>query len=609
MRPAPPGRAGTPAENSPGRPGKTIIKSPMKLLEALKILHANPPAGAEDLNVFLACGFTPLHLQTFLSAHLRKLFPDHRVSHHVGLFGDCLGNLERLPKSPLDAVAVVLEWDDLDPRLGLRQLGGWGPGIYTDILTNVEMRLDRFFEAIARAANEFPVAVCLPTLPLPPISFQPRRQAGTFDLELLECLSIFSLRIGKIRGVRVASHQRLEEESPSRERRDVKSELTTGFPYRLAHASTVAGFLAQLISAPTPKKGLITDLDDTLWRGILGEVGVGGITWDLDHHSLIHGLYQQLLGSLAETGVLIAAASKNEREFVDQALRRRDLVIPSRYLFPIEVHWGAKSESVGRILRTWNIAADSVVFVDDSPIELAEVKSAYPDIACLRFPTDADREAYEFLGELRDLFGKETILAEDAIRRECLRRATPVLESMEGSGASSDRFLQEAEAELTLDFTKDPEDPRAWELVNKTNQFNLNGRRYTERLWREYLHQVDTFLLRVAYKDKFGPLGTIAVLAGRSQPASSALEIDVWVMSCRAFSRRIEHRCLEQLFEQLKVEQIAFDYQPTARNGPLQDFFSSLLDRPPQAGFQIELNGFRAHCPSLFHRLMSLPNG
>jgi len=581
----------------------------MKLLDALKILQETPPTGSEDLNVFLACGFTPLHLQTFLGAHLRKLFPARRISINTGLFGDCLGNLERLPQSPLDAVAVVLEWDDLDPRLGLRQLGGWGPGVHADILANVAARLDRFDETIGAAAEGCPVALCLPTLPMPPVSFQPRRQGGAFELDLLETLSRFSARIARRRRVRVANPERLEEESPARERRDVKSELTTGFPYRLAHASTVAGFLAQLIGAPTPKKGLITDLDDTLWRGILGEVGVGGVTWDLDHHSLIHGLYQQLLGSLAETGVLIAAASKNEQELVDQALRRGDLVIPSRYLFPIEVHWGAKSESVGRILGTWNIAADSVVFVDDSPIELAEVQAAYPDIGCLRFPTNADQEAYELLGALRDLFGKQTILAEDAIRRESLRRATPVLENMEGSRASSDRFLQEAEAELSLDFTKDLEDPRALELVNKTNQFNLNGRRYTEGLWREYLHQVDTFLLRVAYKDKFGPLGTIAVLAGRSQPASSALEIDVWVMSCRAFSRRIEHQCLEQLFQRFQVVQIAFDYQPTPRNAPLQDFFSRLLDRPPQPGFQLAWNGFRAHCPSLFHRLTSLSHG
>jgi len=324
---------------------------------------------------------------------------------------------------------------------------------------------------------------------------------------------------------------------------------------------------------------------------------------------LIHGLYQQLLGLLAETGVLIAAASKNDRELVDRALERADLAIPSRYLFPIKAGWGPKSESVGKILRTWNIAADSVVFVDDSPNELAEVKESYPDIECLRFPTHDDQGAFALLGELRDLFGKETILAEDAIRRESLRRDAPVLENGEASRAPSDRFLQESEAELSLDFAKEPDEPRALELVNKTNQFNLNGRRYTERLWREYLHQVDTFLLRVAYQDKFGPLGTIAVLAGRRQPEHHALKVDVWVMSCRAFSRRIEHRCLEQLFQQLEVEQIAFDYQPTPRNGPLRDFFSSLFGGPPQPESRLSREDFATHCPPLFHRFTSSSHG
>ena len=482
-----------------------------------------------------------------------------------------------------------------------------GPSIHADVLEHVATRLDRFFEAIVRASDEYSVALCLPTLPLPPISFQSRRQAGTFDLELLECLSIFSARIAKKRGIRVVNQERLEEVSPSRERRDVKSELTTGFPYRLVHASTVAEFLARLICPPAPKKGLITDLDDTLWCGILGEVGIRGITWDLDHHSLIHGLYQQLLGSLAETGILIAAASKNDRELVHQALEREDLVVPSRYLFPVEVHWGLKSESVDRILQSWNIAADSVVFVDDSPMELAEVKAAHPDIRCLRFPTEDVQEAFALFGEIRDLFGKETIVAEDAIRRESLRRS-PLIH--EGGGASltpSMGFLEDVEAELSLDFAKDPEDPRAFDLVDKTNQFNLNGRRYTEAGWRDYLRKPDTFLFAVACRDKFGPLGTIAVLAGRRQ--LQALSIDVWVMSCRAFSRRIEHRCLEQLFRRMEVERIALDYQPTPRNQPLRDFLSSLLDDPPQGRFDLGRDDFRAHCPSLFHRLMSLPNG
>ena len=112
--------------------------------------------------------------------------------------------------------------------------------------------------------------------------------------------------------VRIVNPQRLDALSPPAERLDVKAELMSGFPYRTAHASVVAELLAEPLKPVMPKKGLITDLDDTLWRGILGEVGAHGVTWDLDHYSHMHGLYQQLLNSLAEAGVLIGVASKND---------------------------------------------------------------------------------------------------------------------------------------------------------------------------------------------------------------------------------------------------------------------------------------------------------
>jgi FkbH-like protein len=578
------------------------VDGPMTLREALRIIRDNPPAGAGDRDVLLACGFSPLHLATFLGAHLRRLDPGRVGSVRTGLYGDCLGNLGRLGVPLPDAVAVVIEWDDLDPRLGLRRLGGWGPGLYSEILANAADGLARFSEAIAAAAERSTVAVCLPTLPLPPISFQPRRRGGSLELELAGAVSRLSAHLAGLRRVRVVSPQRLEDESPGRERRNVKSELATGFPYRLAHASTVASFLAQLIRPPAPKKGLITDLDDTLWRGIVGEVGVRGVTWDLENHSLNHGLYQQFLGSLADAGVLIGVASKNDRDLVTQALGRDDLMILGRSLFPVDAHWGPKSESVARILRAWNIAADSVVFVDDSPIELAEVKAAYPDMECLRFPARDDQGSLALLGVLRDLFGKEAILVEDAIRSESLRRSSEFLEAGHEAGTDVDAFLRSAEAELTLDFAKDPDDPRALELINKTNQFNLNGERYAEPRWREYLARPETFLVRAAYSDRFGPLGTIAVLAGRRLAEPGAAMIDAWVMSCRAFSRRIEHRCLEQLFRRMDLERVEFAYRPTPRNGPLRDFLASVLEPPKEPGSRLTRDAFAARCPALFHR-------
>ncbi len=395
----------------------------MKFADALHATRAEPPAGARPLSVALACGCTANTLQIFLTARLRTLFPDRRVTVETGLYGDCLGNLDRLRLPARDGVAVVVEWADLDPRLGLRQTGGWSPTSLPDILDSFDGQAARFLAAVERAAEDGPVAVCLPTLPLPPVAFTPGWILSDFETHLRARLSALAAQLASVRNVRLVNPQRLDQLSPLAERLDVKSDLLSGFPYRTGHASAVAGMLASLLQSAAPKKGLITDLDDTLWRGLLGEVGADGVSWSLDRHSHAHALYQQMLQSLADSGVLVALASKNDPARVEEAFRRSDLLLKRDRLFPVEASWGPKSESVGRILRAWNVGADSVVFIDDSPLELAEVQAAHPGIETILYPKDHDQAVYDLLIRLRDLFGKTAVREEDRLRRESLRRA------------------------------------------------------------------------------------------------------------------------------------------------------------------------------------------
>jgi FkbH-like protein len=535
---------------------------------------------------------------------LHLLLPDYQVTVATGLYGDCLGSLERAHHAACDAITVLLEWADFDPRLGIRRLGGWSPRCLDDILETVRAQTDRLQQAIARAASIARLALCLPTLPLPPVSYKPGWEAGFFELELRESLSAFACRLVQIPNVRVVNPQRLDALSPLAERLDVKAELMSGFPYRTGHASVVAELLTQLLKPASPKKGLITDLDDTLWRGLLGEVGVDGVTWDLDHFSHVHGLYQQLLNSLAEAGVLIGVASKNDPAQAAEALQRHDLLVARHRLFPVKAHWRRKSESVGEILQTWNIGADSVVFVDDSPMELAEVKAAYPAIDGLTFPVENDQACYALLEQLRDLFGKARISEEDSIRLESIRSAATRALDRTGQEGAPDDFLAQADAEITLSFGKEPPDPRALELINKTNQFNLNGRRYTESAWQAFLRDSETFLMVAAYKDKYGPLGKIAVLGGRCQ--GSTVFLDAWVMSCRAFTRCVEHRCLEVVFDRFGAQEVVLDFKPTERNQPLQEFLSQLQAVANGQPLRLTREAFRKQCPLLFHKVKIL---
>jgi FkbH-like protein len=529
----------------------------------------------------------------------------------VGLFGDLMGNLRRV--ADVAVAVVVIEWADLDPRLGLRRLGGWEPSQLPDILDEVSRSCELLEHRIREAAGNVPLVLCLPTLPLPPISFTPLARASEFSLGLRGLTAALAATTSHFSAVRIVDPQRVDALSHS-QRLDVNADLSTGFPYTLAHASALAELLAGLIRNPPPKKGLVTDLDDTLWRGILGEVGVQGISWDLDNHTQIHGLYQQLLHSLAASGVLIAVASKNERSLVEQVFASRDLILRESDVFPFEVHWGAKSESVARILSTWNISAEDVVFVDDSPMDLAEVKAAHPGAECLRFPRENPQAAYELLERLRDMFGKERISQEDSLRTASLRsNATTQRGLNEPSPGASREFLRQIGGKLIFSSEKQPLDSRALELVNKTNQFNLNGRRFQEAEWREWLKATGTVMVTASYQDKYGPLGKIAVIGGdlsySDSSASRKLHVRTWVMSCRAFSRLIEYECIRWLFSQLDVEEIEFDFLPTSRNAPIQTFLQRVRSGPAEPGCRLSRSQFLEICPAPPHAVEELRNG
>ncbi len=570
----------------------------MRITDALKILQ-QASADAPPYRVILACGFTPLHLQSFLAAHLQQALPQRRVTVIPGLYDDTAGALEGADSSGADAVAVALEWPDLDPRLGFRSAGEWGSTALADVVSNARGALGRLTAAVERVAGGIPVAVCLPTLPLPPIFHTPGWQSADAELALEEMAMQAGARLARIRGCSVVSASRLAEESPAGSRFDLKSDLLTGLPYTVAHASAVGAALARLLAPPPPKKGLITDLDDTLWHGLVGEVGPDAVSWDVASHTQLHGLYQKLLAALAGEGVLVAVASKNDPAAVKQVFEREDLLLRSEQVFPLEVHWNAKSGSVSRILEKWNIAADSVVFVDDSPMEVAEVAAAHPGIEGVLFPKNDYAAGYAMLRRLRDLFGKPRISEEDGIRLDSIRKSSAFHE-MPASGSGAEGFLQQAEAVIRFDFRLSAEDPRILELVNKTNQFNLNGVRRGEAAWRAGLLSPGALLAVVSYQDRFGPLGKIAVIQGRR--AGRTMTIQTWVMSCRAFSRRIEHQCLKMLFDRYAPSEIVFEFAPTPKNGPLQDFFASILGARPAGTFALSRAQFDAACPPLYHK-------
>ena len=523
----------------------------------------------------LVCGFEPLHLGTFLQGHFAQRFPDEAADIKTGLYGDLDGTLAAVTGTRSEAAAVVIEWSDLDSRLGLRSAGGWGLSLQTDILDHCRHRFARLLSDLEAIAAKIPVALVAPTLPIPLLGHTVGSQTSQTELALGAQLAAFLAEAAKLTRVAVLDRARLDKLSPAAGRHDPSMELKAGFPYTLGHASILAGQIVGVLFPPPPMKGLITDLDGTLWSGIVGEVGAAGVSWSLAEHTQIHGLYQQLLRHFSEMGVLLAIASKNEQTLVEQALRREDLYVPGTSFFPVRADWGAKSRHVAEILRTWNISADSVVFIDDSAMELDEVGTAFPALTTRQFPPQPAR-ALALFEELRDLFGKPAVGREDALRQTSIQAAQAIHEA----AAKGDRgeFVRRLQGRVTLDGRKSAANQRLLELINKTNQFNLNGARISDAEWLRLLDDPASFVVSVAYEDKFGPLGVIAVVAGRH--AADRLEVSNWVMSCRAFSRQIEFHILDHLFRFPAVEQITLAFQPTERNQPLREFLATLGPSP-----------------------------
>lgn len=571
----------------------------MKLSEALAVIRKTPE-DASTFAVSLACGFTPLHLTSFLRAHLQRLLPERKVDVTVGLYDDLLGSVGSWESANHGVGVLILEWPDLDARLGFRALGGWGQTFVPSIVENVRTRLRHLASLLSTTGSMTRIIVVPPTLPLPPFFHTVSSQSSEAELGLRAELTHFLRDIAAHPSVVIAAESQLDALSSRGDRYDLRSDLNAGFPYTLRHADTIGQTVAALLQPAPPKKGLITDLDDTFWLGLVGEIGAAAVCWDLSNHAQVHGLYQQMLRALADQGVLLAVASKNSPELAGEALTREDLGIPKEKLFPLEIHWEPKSHSVARILKTWNIAANSVVFIDDSPIELEEVKLAHPDVECRLFPKSDPAQVLKLLEELRDLFGKPRLSEEDSFRLESLRSASAFSETATSPG-STETLLANAGASMHIDFAPPLTDVRLQELVNKTNQFNLNGLRLDDAEWARRRNDPSCLTVSIQYSDQFGPLGKIAVL--QADRSGSQIKVHTWVVSCRAFSRRIEYQTLKQLFDFSGTDSIAFDFRVTPKNAPVSQFFTGLLGYAPDGFCTLTRESFEEQCPPLYHKV------
>ena len=190
--------------------------------------------------MLLACGFTPLHLKTLVQAHLQQALPGRGVAISSGLFGSLAETIDGAVDRKPHGVVVVIEWADLDPRLGYREAQAWGHKVSASIVDTCRDALDRLARSLEALPSTIKVAVSTPTLSLAPAFSVPGWGAGIHELALEELAASFAARVGRIPHCSVLNARWLGEQSPQGARHDAEADLRFGFPYTVPHASALA---------------------------------------------------------------------------------------------------------------------------------------------------------------------------------------------------------------------------------------------------------------------------------------------------------------------------------------------------------------------------------
>ena len=555
----------------------------LTLKDALGFARAKGATSSRELQLALVCGFAPLYLPDLVAAYLRRKDASLSVNWRVGSYGGFRGNLAKALSSGDTSLVVAVEWSDLDPRLSLRNGSRLRVAQLEEISREAASAIQDIARVISTSGAGSRLVGVLPSLPLPPFDHVGAHQNAEWKAALRRAVAGAASELLRA-GVRLVDPEFLDNHSPPSARHDLEAELAFGFPFSRSYASVMASALAALLAPATAKKGLIVDLDNTLWKGILGEDGIEGVHWLLEDGAQHHGAFQRFLGLLHDAGVLLAIVSKNEPALVDAALARGDLLVDPSFFSPVMAGWEPKSTYVAEVLRRWNVGADAVVFVDDSPFELAEVTKAQPGVVGVQFP-GRPGEIGACLRQLRELFAKPALSPDDALRARSIESGQAFAQSLAATGDPA-AFLRSLQGTISITGLPPSNAARSLELINKTNQFNLNGIRLSEPEWQALCTRQSTFVERVTYEDRLGQLGTVAALYG--QHGHGALVVEGFVLSCRAFSRRIEHHLVASLFNRTAGDTILFRFATTSRNHLTGEFLEAIGAIPDDSGWRLD---------------------
>ena len=333
----------------------------------------------------------------------------------------------------------------------------------------------------------------------------------------------------------------------------------------------------------TPLKAIVVDLDNTLYKGVLGEDGINGIELTEGHK-----LLQAKLKEKAKEGWFLCVISKNNADDVNEMFEKRsDFPLHKEDFTAIEASWDSKPISMGKIIKKLNIGIDSVLFIDDNMGELAQMVSTYPSVKVLHALDDAKKSA-DMLAYYPGLLKFGTKM-EDAIRSNDTK-ANEERQKLQESLSPEDYIKS---LEMRIEYFVDDKNfaPRISELANKTNQFIFSYKRYDLPTVEKLMESKDAVVISATLSDKLSESGTIAVCVGKKE--DDLLVIEECFVSCRALGRGIDDVLVLKMYklasEVLNTTKLKVNFTKGERNLPAEKFIETYLDKYQNKEGQMDL--------------------
>jgi len=337
-----------------------------------------------------------------------------------------------------------------------------------------------------------------------------------------------------------------------------------------------------------PGKVLVTDLDNTLWDGILGEDEPGCIRFEPEGRGFKHFVYQTFLRKLKNEGTLLAAVTRNDPEDVDMVMASDRMVLSQMDFVAVIASYNAKSAQIRMLSEKLNLGSQEFIFVDDNPIDLAEVKPYLGASRCIAFP-EKDNQIPQFINLIAEHFPRTKVTDEDKERTLLYRQQFKIVAPNEDEGEDLTTFLKTLKMKLTILDRSTVSYERCIQLINKTNQFNLNGCRLSEAQIAGIINEGGC-LYGATLEDRTGNHGEILACLINSQGI-----VESFVLSCRVFERQVEYGFTCWLLAKNNAP-LRLMYQKTNRNEPIRRFLKN-------AGCELGGNGLVSIDPKAFRRL------